>query len=41
MNSFGKNFRVTLWGESHGLGIGVSVDGVRPGVALTEADFSV
>ncbi len=39
MNSFGRVFRVTLWGESHGGGIGVSVDGVPPGVELTEGDF--
>ncbi len=41
MNSFGRVFRVTLWGESHGDGIGVSVDGVAPGVELTLADFDV
>ncbi|MFI3292108.1 MAG: chorismate synthase [Rikenellaceae bacterium] len=40
MNSFGRVFRVTLWGESHGNGIGVSVDGVRPGVELTHDDFT-
>ncbi len=40
MNSFGRVFRVTLWGESHGNGIGVSVDGVRPGLELTHDDFT-
>ncbi len=39
MNSFGQNFRVTLWGESHGAEIGVSIDGVPAGIALSEADF--
>ncbi len=39
MNSFGRVFRVTLWGESHGNGIGVSIDGVCPGVELTHEDF--
>ncbi len=41
MNSFGRVFRVTIWGESHGNGIGVSVDGVRPGVELLHDDFNI
>ncbi len=40
MNSFGQNFRVTLWGESHGEEIGVSIDGVVAGVALSVEDFT-
>lgn len=39
MNSYGQLFRVTIWGESHGPQIGVTIDGVRPGIALSEADF--
>ncbi|MFR9523165.1 MAG: chorismate synthase [Rikenellaceae bacterium] len=39
MNSFGQNFRVTLWGESHGAEVGVSIDGVIAGIELCEADF--
>ncbi len=39
MNSFGQNFRVTLWGESHGVEIGVSIDGVVAGIELCEDDF--
>ncbi len=39
MNSFGTRFRVTIWGESHGPQIGVSIDGVPAGIALSEADF--
>lgn len=39
MNSWGERFRVTLWGESHGPQVGVSIDGVPAGIALSEADF--
>lgn len=39
MNSWGERFRVTLWGESHGPQVGVSIDGVPAGIALCEADF--
>lgn len=38
-NTFGHLFRVTTWGESHGPALGATVDGVPPGVALTEADI--
>jgi chorismate synthase len=40
-NSFGTLFKVTTFGESHGKAIGVLVDGVRPGLSLTEADLQV
>ena len=39
LNTFGHLFRVTTWGESHGIAIGATVDGCPPGVALTEADI--
>jgi len=39
MNTFGRNFRCTTFGESHGLAEGVVVDGCPPGIALTEADI--
>ena len=39
LNTFGHLFRVTTWGESHGLAIGATVDGCPPGIALTEADI--
>jgi chorismate synthase len=38
-NTFGNLFRVTTWGESHGGGVGVVVDGCPPRLALTEADI--
>ena len=39
MNSWGEKYRVTIWGESHGAQVGVSIDGVPAGIALTEEDF--
>ncbi|MGD1086040.1 MAG: chorismate synthase [Verrucomicrobiota bacterium] len=38
-NSFGLLFRVTTWGESHGGGVGVVIDGCPPRLRLTEADI--
>src|SRR5580704_15284838 len=38
-NSFGNLFRITTWGESHGGGVGVVVDGCPPRLELTEADI--
>src|SRR5215813_13703019 len=38
-NTFGTLFRITTWGESHGGGVGVVVDGCPPQLALTEADI--
>ena len=37
MNAFGRRFRVSLFGESHGAGVGVLIDGVPSGLALDEA----
>lgn len=39
MNTIGRIFRVSIFGESHGEGIGVVIDGVPPGIPLTETDF--
>jgi chorismate synthase len=39
MNSFGRVFRVSLYGESHGPAVGVLVDGCPAGVPLAEKDF--
>ena len=36
---FGNNFRITTWGESHGKGLGVVVDGCPAGVPLAEEDI--
>lgn len=36
---FGKYFRISTWGESHGKAIGVAVDGCPAGLPLTEADI--
>src|SRR2546423_6637203 len=38
-NSFGQLFRVTTFGESHGGGIGVVVDGCTPRIALSSAEI--
>src|SRR5690242_3786917 len=38
-NTFGHLFRITTWGESHGGGVGVIVDGCPPRLELTEADI--
>lgn len=38
-NTFGHLFRITTWGESHGGGVGVVVDGCPPRLRLTEADI--
>ncbi len=40
MNSFGRIFRVHIFGESHGPSVGVTIDGCPPGVLLTEEDFN-
>ena len=39
MNSFGTLFRITLWGESHGPQVGVTLDGVPAGLPLDIPDF--
>lgn len=38
-NSFGSLFRISTWGESHGGGVGVVVDGCPPRLPLAEADI--
>ncbi|GAA0297475.1 chorismate synthase [Sphingomonas oligophenolica] len=38
-NTFGRVFRFTTWGESHGPAIGAVVDGCPPGLAISEADI--
>jgi chorismate synthase len=38
-NTFGRIFRFTTWGESHGPALGAVVDGCPPGLPLSEADI--
>src|SRR3954463_1492867 len=38
-NTFGHLFRIATWGESHGGGVGVVVDGCPPRLSLSEADI--
>lgn len=40
MNSFGRIFRVSIFGESHGECVGVCLDGVPAGIELAEEDFA-
>lgn len=40
MNSFGRLFRVTIFGESHGEAIGAVLDGVTAGIKLSQEDFA-
>ncbi|HEX2580746.1 MAG TPA: chorismate synthase [Dongiaceae bacterium] len=39
LNSFGRLFRVTTWGESHGAALGCVIDGCPAGVTLSERDI--
>lgn len=39
MNSFGRLFRVNVFGESHGESVGVNIDGIPAGIPLTQEDF--
>ncbi len=39
MNSFGRLFRISIYGESHGKVVGVLIDGCPAGLSLDEADF--
>ena len=38
-SSFGKIFRITTWGESHGAAVGVVIDGCPAGLPLTENEI--
>lgn len=40
MNSFGHLFRINIFGESHGPGVGIVVDGLPAGLQLEVADFN-
>ena len=39
MNTFGRVFRVSLFGESHGTAIGTVIDGCPPGIDISPEDF--
>jgi chorismate synthase len=39
MNSFGRMFRISIFGESHGSGVGAIIDGCPAGIPLKAADF--
>jgi chorismate synthase len=39
MNQFGREFRLSIFGESHGVSVGIVVDGVPAGISLTVADL--
>ena len=38
-NSFGSKFKLSIWGASHAPEVGVRIEGVPQGIALSEADF--
>ena len=40
-NTFGKFFRFTTWGESHGPAIGCVVDGCPSNIPLKEAEIQI
>lgn len=40
-SSFGDSFKITTFGESHGGAVGVIIDGVKPGLPLTEEDIQL
>lgn len=39
MNRFGRLFAISIFGESHGAGVGILIDGCPPGISLNEDDF--
>lgn len=39
MNTFGRLFKVSIFGESHGGSVGILIDGCPPGMSLSETDF--
>jgi chorismate synthase len=40
MNTFGRIFRISIFGESHGPSVGITIDGCPAGLSLTEEDFA-
>ena len=40
-STFGKQFKITTWGESHGAGVGVVIDGCPAGLSLSSEDIQL
>ncbi len=40
MNSFGNNYRISIFGESHGKSVGILIDGCPPGISFSEEDLT-
>ena len=40
MNSFGKIFQISIFGESHGTSVGILIDGCPAGLSVTNSDFT-
>jgi len=40
-STFGTIFTITTWGESHGKGVGVVVDGCPAGLKINESDIQI
>ena len=40
-STIGNIFKITTWGESHGRGVGVVIDGCPAGLPLSEADVQI
>jgi chorismate synthase len=40
MNSFGRVFRISIYGESHGNSVGILIDGCPAGISINEDDFN-
>lgn len=41
MNTFGKIFRISIFGESRGINVGVVIDGVPAGLPISDNDFAI
>ena len=39
MNSYGRIFRLSIFGESHGVNVGVVIDGCPAGIPIKQEDF--
>ena len=40
MNTFGASFRISIFGESHGEFVGITIDGCPPGIPIRIDDFA-